>query len=65
MVLLYNYSIGEVLVIKQERDNCHNKHAVTVIKDGITVGHVPRDICKNVFYFLNYDGNVAFCEITG
>jgi len=30
-----------------------------------TVDHVPREICKNVYHFLNYDGNVAFCEVTG
>ena len=62
---LWTPSIREVLVVKQERDNQHDKHAVAVVKDGIIVGHVPRDICKNVFYFLSCDGNAAFCEITG
>ena len=62
---LWTPSIGEVLVVKQMRDNCHDKHTVAVIKDDITVGHVQRGICKKVFYFLNYDGNIAFCEITG
>ena len=62
---LWTPSIGEVLVVKQERGNRHDKHAVAIVKDGTIVGHVPRDICKKVFYFLSHDGNVAFCEITG
>jgi len=45
---LWTPRIGEGLVVKQERDNCHDKYVVAVIKDGITVGHVPRKICKNV-----------------
>ena len=26
---------------------------------------VPRDVCKNAFYFFSRDENIAFCEITG
>ena len=55
--------ISEVLFVKLERDNRHDKHAV--IEDGITVGYVPREICKNVYYFMKHDGNIAFCETTG
>ena len=40
-------SIGEVLVVKQEQNNCHDKHVVDIIKDGCTVGHVPNNIFKN------------------
>jgi len=32
---LWTPRIGEGLVVKQERDNRHNKYAVAVIKDGI------------------------------
>ena len=52
-----------MLFVKLERDNNHDKHAV--IEDGITVDYVPREICKNVYYFMKQDGNVAFCETTG
>jgi len=38
---------------------------VAVIKDGITVGHVPREICKNVNYFLNHDENIPFLKKQG
>ena len=57
--------IGECLVIKREPDIPHDKFAVAVIHEGDVVGHLPRGITKNVSYFLNHDGNVEFCEITG
>jgi len=50
--------------VKQERDNRYDKHIIAVLMDASTVGHVPREICKNVYYFLNHDGNVVFCEVT-
>jgi len=57
--------IGECLVIKREPDNVHDKFAVAVIYEGDVVGHLPREIRKNVSYFLNHPGNVGFCEIKG
>ena len=52
-------SICEVLVVEPERDNQHDP-AAAVVKDCITVSHLPRDP-QNVLYFLSFDGNVAFC----
>ena len=62
---LWTPRIGEVLVVKQERDNRYDKHAFAVLMDASIVGHVPREICKNVYYFLNHDGNLVFCKAAG
>ena len=43
-------------------------HAVAVVKttssDDQTVGHVPRNISRLCWYFLENDGEIT-CEITG
>ena len=33
---------GEVLQCQRETSNCHDPFAVAILKDGITVGHVPQ-----------------------
>ena len=32
--------------------------------DGVTVGHMPREISQVCWYFLDHDGEVT-CRITG
>ena len=56
---------GEVLPVKRELTNEYDRFAVAVLKDGEVVGHVPQALSKETFFFLRYDGNVAFCEVTG
>ena len=55
--------------MKSERNraptNKYDHFAVAVLKDGEGVGHVPRAISKVTLFFLGYDGNVVFCEVTG
>ena len=63
--LLLTPVTGEVLVVKKELGNEHDQYAVAVIRDGDVVGHVPQVISRVIFYFLGYDGNVGFCEVTG
>ena len=33
-------------------------------KDGDVVGHVPESRSHLISYFLSYDGNVGFCEVS-
>ena len=40
--------ISEELHTKLEEDNKHNEHAVAVIWDSHTVGHLPRTIVPTV-----------------
>ena len=57
--------VGEQLVVRRELDNNHDQYAVAVIKDGEVVGHVPQAKSRLISFFLGYDGNVCFCEVTG
>ena len=57
--------VGEVLPTKRELTNDYDRYAVAVLKDGEVVGHVPRALTKTTSFFLRYDGNVVFCEVSG
>lgn len=58
----------EVLQTRQEPGNLEDEHAVAIIKESssveIIVGHVPRDISRICWYFLQNDGEIT-CEVTG
>ena len=43
---IWNAAIGEELLCERELDNERDRHAVTVIKDGIVIGHVPPKISR-------------------
>ena len=43
--------IGEELRTKLEKDNEHDEHAVAVILDGCTVGHVPHAVSLVLSFF--------------
>ena len=36
-----------------------------ISKNGEIVGHFPKSLSKVTSFFLNYDGDVAFCDVTG
>ena len=57
--------IGEILGTEQEQaTNVHDRYAVSVMKKGKIVGHMPRTISKVSWHFLQH-GGVINCEITG
>ena len=55
--------IGELLQTVTETGNGHDKFAVAVKKDDDVVGHVPREISKVAWLFIQHGGEVT-CEIT-
>ena len=57
--------IGEVLQLKREPDNCADKCAVAVVKNGTVVGHVLYNLAPTISYFLRREFNKATVEITG
>ena len=61
---IWNCAIHEVLVCDQESNNNEDSCAVAVKLGGTIIGHVPRDISRICWYFLERDGAVLF-EITG
>ena len=56
--------IGQQLCVLSEHNNPHHKRAVAVYKDGVIVGHVPRELSKTFWFFIKHDGKVE-CEVTG
>ena len=55
---------GEILSTKKERNNPHDRFAVAVMKDKLTVGHIPREISKICWFFLHKGGTI-YKEKTG
>ena len=57
---------GEVLLLKREPDNIHDKYAVVVVRqsDRTTVGHIPYNLAPIVSPFLVRDFNKAVAEVT-
>ena len=57
--------VGETLLLKREPNNEKDSSAVAVMKEDITVGHVPYNIASVIFQFLRRDCNKGFVEVTG
>ena len=55
---------GEELLVEKEPGNSQDRHAVALVKDGITVGHVPRELSSTFWHFLSHEGRII-CEVTG
>jgi len=56
--------IGEILFCDREEGNSEDSFAISVIKDGNIVGHVPREASRIVWYFIEHGGSID-CHITG
>ena len=56
--------MGEKLGTRQEDGNLHDKYAVCVMKNEVTVGHVPREILKTSWHFIQHGGEMK-CEVIG
>ena len=52
-------SIREKLIARQEFDNPINKFAVQVLKSSYTAGHLPREFSRIAWYFLTHGGNIT------
>ena len=53
--------VGEILSTRKEAGN-HGRFAVAVVKDDRIVGHIPREVSKTAWYFLEHGGEIR-CEI--
>lgn len=47
-----------------EDGNIHDSHAVAVLKGIEVVGHVPKEVCRIFYFFLNHDGSIE-AKVTG
>ena len=57
------FSWRSLLLVKEE-GNKHDRFAVSVTKDGLIVGHAPRELSKLFTHFLNHEGEIT-ARITG
>lgn len=55
---------GEELVLEQKLHNSYDNYAVTVLKGGMIVGRVPRELSQLFWNFLA-NGGLISCEVTG
>ena len=56
--------LGEQLYLERENSNRHDRHAVSVMKDGTIIGHVPRELSSAYYHFIRRGGAIS-CEVTG
>ena len=50
---IWNPFIGEVAIAVREQDNVHDRYAVAILESDTCccVGHLPREISKECYYF--------------
>ena len=53
--------IGEMLPAEIEEDNLYDRYAVSLMRDGKIVGHMPHSISKVSWHFLKH-GSTIKCE---
>ena len=53
-------SIGEMLQCKSDSHNSHDRYAISVMKDEITVGHLPRKLSRMCSLFLRRGGKFLY-----
>ena len=62
---IWRPSVGEILELKREPTNAKDVLAVCIQKDGVVVGHMPRNLAPLVLYFLDRPLNTGLVEING
>lgn len=63
---MFTWPFGHLMVnaehqTEQEHGNVEDPFAVAILKDGVVVGHVPRELSQTCWYFI---GRIL-CKITG
>ena len=55
---------GEQVATQQEYENPEDRYAVSVMKSSTTVRHIPREISKLSWKFIDREGEIC-CTVTG
>ena len=61
---LWTPVVGESLDVQREPSNAYDCSAVSVLRDGTVVGHVPREVRRPFQSFLLTGGSIT-CEVLG
>lgn len=56
--------VGQTLTTVKEEQNLHDRYAIAVIYDDRTVGHMPKELSRISWYFIEHGGEII-CEIIG
>ena len=48
-----------------EPTNPYDDFVVSIVKEGVVIGHVPLYVSRVVCFFLRRVGSVGVCEVTG
>lgn len=56
--------MSEQIPTQQEHGNPEDRYAVAVLKSNAVVGHVPREISKICWMFIDRGGSIS-CTVTG
>ena len=56
--------LGEVLDVRRNRENPVDVMALGVYREGVLVGHVPRELRDNFFFYLRKGGTIK-ATVTG
>ena len=56
---IWDASLGEILHCNCKVDNPYDEQAVTVIRSGVTIGHVPRYVSRDFSLFLQLGGKIT------
>ena len=63
---LWDPTVGQVLKLRREPDNYHDRHAVAVVNSTDTVmGHVPYNLAPILSHFLAREFNKGMVHVTG
>lgn len=64
-MIVWSPTVGGTLSVAMELTIPQDSFAVAIIKDACVVGHVSRTVSRIVSFFLEKDGSVGICEVTG
>ena len=56
--------VGDQVCCARQPGNCQDTFAVAIIKDDVTVGHIPRSILPICSIFIQRGGMIV-CRVTG
>ena len=60
---IWDAVVGEELECERDTTNHHDRFAVAILKDEVTVGHAPRKILSVFSLFLRHGGSIR-CRVT-
>ena len=62
---IWQPTVGDILPLRREPSNNKDSLAVSIIKNGNIVGHMPCNLAPLVSYFLMREVNKCLIELTG